>query len=162
MILKNAQLDAQKDAQLKKYYELVKQGDALIGKKEYLKAKLKFKEALAIQPSEQYPKDRIAFCDSFINNKPYVKDTTKTAVQLDKETLRKNRHKELMDKYGLGVTALPEKIEANKKITSFAVVTATDGDIYQKVLYSWGQPFFYKNDELITEAEFSAATASAQ
>ena len=162
MILKNSLLDAQKDAQLKKYYELIKLADGLYGKKDWLKARLKYKEALAIQPNEQYPKDRIAQCDAFINNKPIKIDTTKTAVQLDKETLRKNRHKDLLAKYGLGVTALPEKVDGNKKITSFAVVTATDGDIFQKVLYTWGQPFYYKNDELITEAEFLAATASAQ
>ncbi|MEW6467620.1 MAG: hypothetical protein AB1458_01780 [Bacteroidota bacterium] len=162
LLMKEAQLTAQKDAQLKKYYELVKQGEELMGKKDYVKARIKFKEALALQPGEQHPKDRIAQIDAFLNDKKPIKDTVKTVVQVDKETEAKKRFEELKQKYGPGVTDLGNNIAGSKTIYTFAVVTDTSGDIYKKIVYNWGQAFYYKNDDIITEAEFATATASAQ
>ena len=52
----------------KKYNSDIADGDALMKKKDWTNAKLKYQDALKLKPNEQYPKDQIGICDQAIAN----------------------------------------------------------------------------------------------
>ena len=58
---------------------------------------------------------------------------------------------ELVKKYPVGITE--ETTESGNSITITRIkVTGTEADVYERVFYTWGGTFFYKNGTNITQA----------
>ncbi len=59
-------LAAEAAALQEKYDAIIKEADGLLGSAEYDNAKVKYNEALAVKPTEQYPKDKLTEIDGLI------------------------------------------------------------------------------------------------
>ncbi len=74
----------------KKYADAIAKGDAAFGTKDYVNAKTQYNAALALKPSEQYPKDKLAQIEKLLA------DDAAEKARLAKE-------KELNDKYNAAI-----------------------------------------------------------
>jgi tetratricopeptide (TPR) repeat protein len=158
--IKQRNLNKEKDLVIIKYNELIKDADKLFGARNWNKAKIKYNEALALQPFETYPKDKIAQCDKFLkgDNSVTVKNNDPIVTDNGYEEARKKRYNELVKKFGgPGRYEIPEVTESNKKITEVVIITETEAYVYKKIVFNFGQIQYSKNDSPINAAEYEAA-----
>jgi hypothetical protein len=67
-----------------KYQEAIDAADAAFGKQEYEAAKSSYREALAVKPTEAYPKDRITEVDALIAEAARRAEEERKAAELEK------------------------------------------------------------------------------
>lgn len=89
--MKLAELDGEKKLN-EQYAALIKDGDALFVKKDYVNAKAKFQQALDMRDDEPYPKQKVKECETFI-------------ADLAKKEEEERKAKELEEKYKAAITA---------------------------------------------------------
>lgn len=109
-------LDAQ-DADKKsaeQYAALVKEGDGLLGKKDYAGAKTKYNAALAIKDNEAYPKQKI-------------KEIEMILAELEKKAEEEKKAKELQEKYQAAITAADAAFKAENWDQATAKYTEASG-----------------------------------
>jgi tetratricopeptide (TPR) repeat protein len=143
-------LESQKQRD-KKYNEAIGRADKAFNSKDYPNAKSAYAEALAVKPSESYPKGRILQCDAQMN---IVKGPVVAEVHKDVAALRS----ELAKKYGEGVTELAEVEDGNCKVLTKIVVHGGDAWKYTRRTYSWAT-YYFRDDVSIGQAVWDAETA---
>ena len=89
--MKLAELEGEKKLN-EQYAALIKDGDALFVKKDYVNAKAKFSQALDMRDDEPYPRQKVQECDQLI-------------ADLEKKAKEEREAKELEEKYKAAITA---------------------------------------------------------
>ena len=123
----------------RKYGDAIAKGDAALSAKTFAAAKTAYNEALALKPSEQYPKDKIAAIDGLISSDAAEKD-------------RLAKEKELEAKYKAAIA----KGDAAFKLKTYAVAKAA----YKEALDV--KPSEQYPTEKISEIEALLASASSE
>lgn len=122
----------------KKYKAFITKGDSAFLLKNFTVSKIAFADALAMKPSDEYPKNKL-------------KDIE---LQIANEELFKN---DLAKKYPVGVTEELVK-EGPNKITRRIVVTGNKGILYTKKETNFGTVYYFKDGTPITEQEWKKET----
>ncbi|MCC7303334.1 MAG: hypothetical protein IT233_11895 [Bacteroidia bacterium] len=159
-LLKDKQINMEKDMAIKEYLRLIKEADKLFGERNWNKAKILYGQALSLQPVEQYPKERIAQCDAFLKggNDPVKPKDNTYQTDAEYEKARKKRFTDMTAKYGgPGRYEVPPQSDGYKTISEVVIITDSDATVYRKVEFKFGQIIYYKNDVAINPADYEAA-----
>jgi len=159
-----------------KYKVLIAKADKQMAIKEYIAAKMIYKDALVVKPDEKYPKDKIVLIDGLLAKQKAAAATTanttgataktgtasvtKTAAIIappaDNDPEKKKQYvNALVGKYKQGMTE-EQAQEGNCKVIKRIVVSGNNAAIYRKSVWGWGGVFYFKDDVPITEATFNA------
>ncbi|MFI5149403.1 MAG: hypothetical protein ACHQRM_06680 [Bacteroidia bacterium] len=148
-------LIAGKDKRDAKYKAAIAKGDKLFTTKDFANAKIAYQEASDTKPNDAVAKQKIRDCDDAIN-KLMVKNGTNQVVPHDVQSTKSL----LAQKYGEGIHELPETQEVNCKVLTRIVVHGSEGHKYTQKTYSYGQTYWFKDDDSITQNIFEVETAS--
>lgn len=152
----NKTLDALSRAKekAKQYDDLIAKADKFFASKDYKLARTSYQDALLINATEKYPKDKITEIDGLMKSKT----TTTAAVTDNKKEDFKNA---LAQKYPEGITEESSR-ENNAKVTRRIVVKNHEGHLYVRKETSFGPIYYFKDDVPITESEFTRDTEVAE
>ena len=119
-----------------KYQILIASADSLFAAKEYAFAKASYFDATALNPKEQYPKDKVFECESLI------------ATMLKAEFTD-----DLAKRFPQGITESIEE-EGNSKITKRVLVQGYKGSLFLKKETGFGAIYYFKDGKAITQDEW--------
>lgn len=135
-----------KQFSLAQYRDVMERAELQFNFKHYDKALPLYKEAEAMRPDQDKPKERIAQINAMLS-----KEELKASGGGEQKLEFNNEFKdEYAKNYPQGVTE--EKItEGNKTIITRIVVKGNHGAEYKCVIHGWGGKFYFKNGEAISE-----------
>ncbi len=105
----------------KKYTEAISKGDAAMTAKDFASAKTNYTSAIALKPSEQYPKDKLAEAE---------KNLAEIAANKDKEAAEKAKEAKYKAAIAKGDAAMTAKTYAAAKTAYTEALTVKPGEQY--------------------------------
>ncbi|HTA82922.1 MAG TPA: hypothetical protein VK783_08315, partial [Bacteroidia bacterium] len=146
-----------------KYNAAMAKGDQYLLTKNYKPALAAYQQASALKPNENLPKQRISQVQqqlALLGQQSGTATTVKTPV---KDTVPKNNSAEkdsIALKYNQGVTE--EHIdEPGCEVTRRIVVKGPHGFVYTRKVWSWGQTYYFKGEQPITEDTWNMETSNS-
>ncbi len=131
--------------------------------KNYKPALTAYQQASAIKPTESLPKQRIAQIQQILANQQQSGQTT-TQVHKTDTVVKATNDPEAKDslalKYPQGTTE--EHIdEPGCEVTRRIVIKGPHGWVYTRKVWSWGQTYYFKGEQPITESTWTTETTSS-
>ena len=127
-----------------------------------------YQDALAIEPDQQYPKDQIARIKGILDRAAQANGGTTNNGNTPDGTANGNNPNNgqnpdekdsLAKKYPPGTTEEHYDVPGCE-VTVRIVVKGNHGAIYTKKVWSWGQTYYLKGDQPITEDTWTSETSS--
>ena len=132
----------------KRFDELVAEGDALVGDKDYTKAKYKYQAALQLFPGDEAVNTKLKAAVAS------MEEARKLAEFRAKNDTEFNRQLAVDYPNGLNETTKG----GGKTTTRIVIVDGDRGDEYKKEVYSYGAVFYFKNKKKIDQATYNRET----
>ena len=135
-------------AKKQKYAALIQKGDANFSKEEYASAKINYKNALKVYPSEVYPKDKLRQIDKLMAKTDEIPEE----INFENDAEKKKFMSSMASKYGEGVHEEKYESKSGKKVRRIIVVKEGLADEYREVKQPWGATYFFKNGKSVSRA----------
>lgn len=144
-----AENKAQADMDKKQeYVSLIQSADGFFTEKNYGQAKVNYKKALKISPTESYPKSKIRELEKLIASEVEIPEEINFSNEAEKNKFMSTMAK----KYGEGIHEENYSSKSGKIVRRIIVVKRGIADEYREVKQPWGATYFFKNGKSVSRA----------
>ena len=143
------------------YVLAVKTGDAFLEVSEYEKALQEYKNASAVKPDKQYPKERISEIEKLLTNRDAVQQEYDAAIGAGDELMDQKEYDKAIAKYNEALEIIPGREYPQQKINEIAVLReqlAGATGTYEKLI-GQADKLFEKKDYQEARARYEEAAS---
>jgi len=140
-----------------KYTVYIQKADKAFAAKDYSNSKSNYKQALALYPTEAYPKSKIKELAKLMAPKSELmapKSEIPDEIDFSNQAEKKKFLSEMAGKYGEGVHEENYESKSGKKVKRVIVVKGGIANEYRQVKQPWGATYFFKNGKTVSRGIF--------
>ena len=151
LAIESAYAQTQDPTKLQQFEDAILRGEDFLKAKDYARAKAEYQKALQIDPSAQYPKDKLTQIRKVYID-PADESRFMTAMENGNSLMKAKKYEEAKDQFSIAVNIKPEEKTARDKMAEAEKLTLSQGKT--EVEYKSATE---KADKLFTDGKLSTA-----